>query len=243
MIVDPLELPEFLRVDTAEQERRRLARRGLRLRWTREMSFDDPAGRPDKDLGTVRLLDERRAQERADAKAEQARRKEDRLIRERQKVNPPGHEPTEQETAMKNATSKKDRAAKHGARKGAKKAMKARKTDRRQKKSAPRKLRAGTVNISTVLKTGKLTAKANLAAQDKINVVQQTADMMARPAGHKDAPLGGASMDEMVKATGYDAHQMRAKIKLVRDRLKYITTAPSKANGYRYFAVPQKAEG
>lgn len=68
----------------------------------------------------------------------------------------------------------------------------------------------------------------------KINVVDAIAKMMSNP--------NGASMAEMVSATGYDAHQMRAKIKLVRDRLKYTTTAPSKENGYRYFAVPPKAQ-
>lgn len=79
------------------------------------------------------------------------------------------------------------------------------------------------------------TEKARTPVAGKVDVVRQIADMMAGP--------NGASMDEMVAATGILAHPMRAKIKLVRDRLKYTTTAPSKANDYRYFAVPPKAKG
>jgi hypothetical protein len=74
--------------------------------------------------------------------------------------------------------------------------------------------------------------KQTAKAVPKVDAVQMIADMMARPAG--------ASMDEMVAATGIDAHPMRAKIKLVRDRLGYTTDAPCKENGYRYHATAPK---
>lgn len=79
-------------------------------------------------------------------------------------------------------------------------------------------------------------AKAARTPVEKIDVVTKIAKMMARP--------NGASMEEMVEATKIAAHPMRAKIKLVRDRLGYTTTAPCKTNGYRYHAkVPAAPAG
>lgn len=145
-----------------------------------------------------------------------------RAVSEGQKARNPGV------TDVKNLKTAKKQSSKSSARKGAKKALKARKAAK-----APRARKASTAKARTPIIA---------AVGGKSAVVQVIADMMARPVGHKEAPLGGASMDEMVKATGYQPHPMRAKIKLVRDRLKYTTTAPSKANGYRYFAEPPKAE-
>lgn len=79
-------------------------------------------------------------------------------------------------------------------------------------------------------------AKAAPAAPDgrPVNaVVQQIAAMMSRPEG--------ASMAEMVAATGVEAHPMRAKIKQVRDKLGLATEAPSKENGGRYFVRAKAA--
>lgn len=117
-------------------------------------------------------------------------------------------------------SAKKKPSSKAGIRKGAKKAPTARKAAKapRTKKTAANKARTPVIAVG--------------------GIVQQIADMMARPVGHKDAPLGGASMAEMVKATGILAHPMRAKIKLVRDRLGYTTFRPSKENGHRYSARP-----
>lgn len=58
-------------------------------------------------------------------------------------------------------------------------------------------------------------------------VVARIAKMMQRK--------NGASMEEMVKETGVEAHPMRAKIKQVRDKLGLKTEAPSKDNGFRYY--------
>lgn len=70
----------------------------------------------------------------------------------------------------------------------------------------------------------------------RVEVHVLIAAMMKRP--------GGASMEEMVAATGIEAHPMRAKIKLVRDRLGLATEAPSKENGRRYYIrAAKKAEG
>lgn len=79
-------------------------------------------------------------------------------------------------------------------------------------------------------------AKAAPAAPDgrPVNaVVQRIAAMMSRPEG--------ASMAEMVAATGVEAHPMRAKIKQVRDKLGLATEAPSKENGGRYFVRAKAA--
>lgn len=125
----------------------------------------------------------------------------------------PAAQPRQQESTMKK-TSTKARVQK-----GAKKALSARKAA----KAAPAK---------KAVKARAAAQNARTPAAGKPDVVQQIADMMAAP--------GGASMAEMVKATKIEAHPMRSKIKLVRDRLGYTTTPPSKENGYRYSATPPK---
>lgn len=102
-------------------------------------------------------------------------------------------------------------------------------------KKSPRKAAAKPAGKPAPKKASKSRAAAQNArtpAAAKRDVVQEIADLMARP--------NGASMDELVKATGILAHPMRAKIKLVRDRLGYTTTAPGKDNDYRYHAQPPK---
>lgn len=64
------------------------------------------------------------------------------------------------------------------------------------------------------------------------------ANFMARPVGHKDAPLGGASMAELVEKFGIEAHPMRAKIHYVRHKLGW--TVETKEG--RYFATAPKAK-
>jgi len=78
----------------------------------------------------------------------------------------------------------------------------------------------------------KATPAASAGRPDKVQII---ANLMARPEG--------ASMEEMVAAIQIEPHPMRAKIKLVRDRLGYTTTRPSKENGYRYFAQPPQSVG
>lgn len=82
-------------------------------------------------------------------------------------------------------------------------------------------------------KAARPTAQVN--ARTPVNeVVEKIARMMQRK--------NGASMQEMVDATGIEAHPMRAKIKQVRDKLGLRTEAPSKENGGRYF-IRGGAEG
>lgn len=114
---DPLAIPACLRVDAAEQMRRRALWKGRRLRPTREMTFSAPTDRADQDPGTKRLIKEMAAKVRADEKAKRETRKESRLIKARQRAKPPGvstgqqaHNP-EGETPMKTATSKTDQVA------------------------------------------------------------------------------------------------------------------------------------
>lgn len=114
---------------------------------------------------------------------------------------------TEQETKAMTKTAKKAQAKKTAA--------KAPKTTAR--KPAPKKS----------WKARAATANARAPAGAVSDVVRKIADMMRRK--------GGASMAEMVAATGIEAHPMRAKIKQVRDRLGLRTEAPSKENGFRYF--------
>lgn len=114
---------------------------------------------------------------------------------------------TEQETKAMTKTAKKAPAKKTAA--------KAPKTTAR--KPAPKK--SGKARAAT--------ANARAPAGAVSDVVRKIADMMRRK--------GGASMAEMVAATGIEAHPMRAKIKQVRDRLGLRTEAPSKENGFRYF--------
>lgn len=102
-------------------------------------------------------------------------------------------------------------------------------------KNAPAKKTAAKAPKTTARKpapkkSGKAraaTANARAPAGAVSDVVRKIADMMRRK--------GGASMAEMVAATGIEAHPMRAKIKQVRDRLGLRTEAPSKENGFRYF--------
>lgn len=147
------------------------------------------------------------------------------------KADPAAEAANTEETDVKKTAAKKARKGKrhpnlpasHPANRGA------------AKKAAPKKPAAKKANARTPVATegGK-----------KINaVVQAIAEMMARPVGHKDAPLGGASMDEMVKVTGVAAHPMRAKVKQVRDALKLKVEAPTKENGKRYFIRPEKPTG
>lgn len=124
---------------------------------------------------------------------------------------------TMKKTAAKKAPPKKARATK-SARTVARKAQKAESSSTRKAAKAAR--------------TPISPAASRLDPVQKTHVVDAIAKMMAGP--------NGASMDEMVAATGYDAHQMRSKIKLVRDRLKYTVTPPSKANGRRYHAERPK---
>lgn len=215
-MTDPLAIPDFLKVDAAEQERRREYWKGRRLRSTNEMTFDGPADRTKKDPGTSALLAERAAQARADEKARRAAGKEARIIKARQRAKPAADAAT-QENDVKKAAKKKIPA----------------------KKTLADRPRSNNRTKQAKVKPGKTLASRprsnERTAAGRPDVVGQIADMMAQP--------NGASMEEMVKATGIEAHPMRAKIKLVRDRLGYTTTAPSKENGYRYHAVPPKAGG
>lgn len=136
-------------------------------------------------------------------------------------LSPMGRAPATEETDVKKAAAKKP--AKPAAKK-------ARKTDRRQNPTA-RLARRGSSQTRKALEADR----ARAAGAGKVDVVAQIAAMMSGP--------NGASMEEMVKATGIKPHPMRAKIKLVRDRLGYTTIAPGKDNGYRYHAVAPKTEG
>lgn len=210
---DFLDLPDSLRIPQAE---RRAAWEGRRPRPTKDMTFKDTAARPD-DPGTARLLDERRAKARADEKAAKRLRKEERLIRERRKPKPEGEQPaTEQENDdMKKAVAKKAPAAR--VRKAAKKVVKARADAKKAARSRARK-----------------PVKAAEPGAGK-TIVQQVADLMARP--------NGATTAEMVAATKIEAHPLRAKIYDVRHKLHYEVESPTKANGMRYKATPPKGEG
>lgn len=136
-------------------------------------------------------------------------------------LNPQGHVPATEETDVKKSAAAKKRV-------------------QRAKKIAKARV------AKPVRKASKANARTPVLVEGgtKINaVVQMVADMIGRKKGHPDAPLGGASMDELVKATGVEAHPMRRKIKQVRDVLKIKTVAPCKANDYRYHVAPKKAEG
>lgn len=104
------------------------------------------------------------------------------------------------------------------------------KAPRKDEDPATKALRKEMARAAEQKKSGKAraaTANARAPAGAVSDVVRKIADMMRCK--------GGASMAEMVAATGIEAHPMRAKIKQVRDRLGLRTEAPSKENGFRYF--------
>lgn len=234
------DLPAFCRIPTEE---RRQAWAGIELRPSCGTIT----------LGRTVIYDPSTEQVRLDAEARQAQRREAELLKKRDAeavrkrgiknvkilalaiagkvrlppepvkivrvldLNPLGREPATKETTMmkKRAKQNPKLPATHPANRGPK---------RRTKAKARRA-------------SGPLPSPSKRAAGTKVDVVQKIADMMAAS--------GGASMAEMVKATGIEPHPMRAKIKLVRDRLGYTTEAPSAANGKRYSAKPpaKKTEG
>lgn len=228
--MDMPDIPDWLRVTPDEAQRRKAYWKSCgRLRHTRDMVFEAQKSR---DPGTDRLRAELDARARHDDRQRKAERREAAEIRERQRAIPtttPASAPAEPEEIddVKKAAAK------------ARPAKKARKTDRRQNPTARQAQRGSS-------RTRAKRARDFKAAGDvKATIVQQIADMMARPVGHEDAPLGGASTAEMVKATGIEAHPLRSKIYDVRHKLGYAVESPSKDNGMRYHATPpeQKREG
>ncbi len=142
---------------------------------------------------------------------------------------------TQQETTTMMIIKSNSPSRRHDA-VAAKAAIEAAKADKPKAKTtskkAPKCKKAKTSKASARAQSASRADAARKATSPKPNTVQVIADLMARPEG--------ASMDEMVKAIGVEPHPMRSKIKLVRDRLGYSMTAPSKENGRRYFAQPPK---
>lgn len=101
-----------------------------------------------------------------------------------------------------------------------------------KKKTAPKIAKKGGKKATKAPSAPKAASAVSAGCPDKVQII---ANLMARPEG--------ASMEEMVAAIQIEPHPMRAKIKLVRDRLGYTTTRPSKENGYRYFAQPPQSAG
>ncbi len=239
------DIPDSLRIP---QEERRLSWAGRELRPTRDFAPMVIGRTVIEDAGTASVRAEVEAAARARRERDLIKKRDDEAVRQRgiknQRIiklaadgkielppapvkiirvidlNPQGIMPAIEETDVKKASVKKKLPNTHPAVRGAKKRAKPRTGAKRQAKASARTPVA--------------------AGEKKVSTVQVIADMMARPAGHPDAPLGGASMAEMVEAIDVEPHPMRAKIKAVRDRLGYTTEAPSKANGQRYFAKPPK---
>lgn len=82
----------------------------------------------------------------------------------------------------------------------------------------------------------KFKKKPGAVADKKPVPAIDVANFMAREVGHKDAPLGGASMAELVATFGIEAHPMRAKIHYVRRNMPGWSVADLGDDG-RYHAT------
>lgn len=105
---------------------------------------------------------------------------------------------------------------------------KAKAKTRKTSKKTPAKKRGAKKRPNANART-RVARKGTVPAQD-------VADFVSRPVGHRDAPLGGASMEELVARFKIEAHPMRAKIHYVRHELGYDVAVKDG----RYHGTPPK---
>jgi hypothetical protein len=201
------------------QEERAAAWKGQRL--TKMLDVAGKARQQEKqDPGTAALVAELEAKAKAEAARKKADRKEAGIIRARQKA---ALNPKETDMAKKQNTAKKAPAKK------AKKAA--------APKAAPKKVakKISTPKAPKLPKTPKPPAAPKVAG--KPSSVDQVMALMCRP--------GGATMEQLVEATGIEPHPMRSKIKRCRE-LRGLTVdseayeGPSKENGGTYRILVDK---